>query len=143
MKTEYNFIQSVLQEVIKMERRNYRSRAYRHPRRVKKESGSYFFIKANICLGIIICAFAAVSTENETIRAGCDKAAEILSANTDFKTESSKLLSVINGGGDLYTFAGEKEDIKLSDEIKSEIESRSSVYEKNNKGAPQTAGLFR
>ncbi len=127
-----------------MERQHYskRVRNYRHNLRHRKKNseGGYFFIKANICLGIIICAVAAVSTENEKLRAGCEKLAYIIGTS---QTESTNFFDIFKGGDEgIYTFADEKNQVILSDSIKAEIEARSNVYENNNKGAPQI-GLSR
>lgn len=76
----------------------------------------------------------------------CDKIAELVTGTTtgeDLKNGGESLLSLINGGENgVYTFAGEKgKEVILDEEILKEIESRSGVYEKNNKGAPQQTGL--
>lgn len=132
-----------------MENRHYSRRggAYSHPsrRRTVKNEGNYFFIKVNICLGIVICTLAAVSMENDKVRVGCEKLANLISTNTsstELANEGAGILSAFKGDGDIYTFAGEKDSITLSEEIKAEIESRSGVYERSNKGAPQKSGLF-
>lgn len=134
-----------------MEKRHYSRRTesvrrYSAARRRSSSENNYFFIKANICLGIVICTLAAVSMENDRISAGCEKLAELIGTSTtgdELAKEGESLLAVIKGeGGGIYTFAGEKDNIKLSDDIKSEIKQRSNVYEQNNKGAPQKSGLL-
>lgn len=110
-----------------------------------QKENSYFFVKANICLGIVICTLAAASMESEKISGACDRLAEMVTGSVtgeELKNSGEDILSFIkNGENGVYTFAGEKEKITLDQEILDEIESRSGVYEKNNKGAPQKTGL--
>lgn len=124
-----------------MKKRHYYAKhGYSKKTAYRKQGSGYFFIKVNICLGIIICTAAALSMENESVSAGCERLGEIIGTSLtpqDFKEEGLSLESFFTGKG-TYTFAGEKENkAVLSDEIKAEIESRSNVYENNNKGAPQ------
>ncbi|GEM_PF-3424313 len=134
-----------------MEKRHYsrRTESVRRHSAARRRSGrenNYFFIKTNICLGIVICTLAAVSMENDKVSAGCEKLAKLIGTNADaveIARGGNSLLAIIKGQGDgIYTFAGEKNNIKLSDDIKSEIKQRSNVYEQNNKGAPQETGLL-
>ena len=111
-----------------------------------QRENSYFFIEANICLGIVICTLAAASMESERVSTACDKLAELVTGTTtgeELKSGGESLLSLIKGGENgVYTFAGEKgKEVTLDEEILNEIESRSGVYEENNKGAPQQTGL--
>lgn len=106
----------------------------------KKQGEGYFFIKANICLGIVICTAAALSMENDSISAGCERLGDIIgtSLNAEAFKEDKLSLKMLFTGKDTYAFAEENDNnIVLSDEIKAEIKSRSNVYENNNKGAPQ------
>lgn len=121
-------------------RRYYAKHGYSKKTVRKKQGDGYFLIKVNICLGIIICTVAALSIENEAVSAGCEKLGNIIATSVsteDLKKEGLSLKGFFTGE-DTYTFAGEKKNkAVLSDEIKAEIESRSNVYENNNKGAPQ------
>lgn len=123
-----------------MDNRQYKNYHSRYKRQIRhNNSEGYFFIKANICLGIIICVAAAISVENRLVSEGCQRLYSLLDTNSDIKGDSERLISALKGGN-IYTFAGEKSEAELSDEIKAEIVKRSSAYKGNNKGAPQTNG---
>lgn len=132
-----------------MDKRHYKGRRttkYRHNsarNRGTDRQNSYFFIKANICLGVIICTLAAVSLESEKAELAAEKLSALIGTNMtgeELAEKGSSIIAAIKGDGGIYTFAGEKEHIKLNDEILAEIDSRSGIYEQNNKGAPQNNG---
>lgn len=111
-------------------------------RNKRKTKGNYFFVKANICLGVVLCTLVAVSVENDSISNGCKHLAELIGTNTSSEDIESgrQSLEAFFKGEKTYALATEKSDIILSEEIKAEISRRSGVYEQNNKGAPQTDG---
>ena len=109
-----------------------------------QRDNSYFFIKANVCLGIVICTLAAASMEGERVSGACDRLAQLVTdtiTGEELKNSGEGILSFISEGKNgVYTFAGEKDEVILDEDILEEIESRSGVYEENNKGAPQQTG---
>jgi hypothetical protein len=128
-----------------MKKRHYRAvhkygtHRHRPAHTARKSEKSYFFIKANICLAMVLCALAAVSVENDRISRGCEAVSELIGSNIEAEDieNGKQSLEAFFTGEKTYAFAGESGEIKLSDEIKAEIAERSGVYEQNNKGAPQ------
>ena len=123
-----------------MKKRRYCARhSYKKPH--KKQAGGYFFIKLNVCLGVVICVYAALSMENDLVGKGCNALSSAINYSVPTDTFKGGEFSIeqLFKESDTYAFAEEQKNAALlSPELKAEVEKRSNVYENNNKGAPQS-----